>query len=32
MGLVVQAVEALDHGLLHLLDGVDGLAGLRHRP
>ena len=28
MGLVVEAVEALDDRLLHLLDGVDGLAGI----
>ena len=29
MGLVVEAIEALDHGLLHLLDRVDGLGRLR---
>ena len=29
VGLVVQAVEALDDGLLDLLDRLDGLAGVR---
>jgi len=28
MGLVVHALEALDHGLLNLLDRLDRLSGL----
>ena len=32
MGLVVHAVHALDHGLLHLLDDLAALAGVRVDP
>ena len=28
VGLVVEAVQALDHGLLDLFDGLDGLPGV----
>ena len=32
MGLVVHAVHALDYGLLHLLDDLAALAGVRVDP
>jgi hypothetical protein len=32
MGLVVHAVHALDHGLLHLVDDLAALAGVRVDP